>query len=214
MNTSNNSSKKIVSLGEGGMLGISQHLVPLFLRKFDPRQPLPKKVHELLIGYIFAQFLEEGLRESAIIGFPAADGWGKICPEGPLTLDWMLEHHHDLVNDTDVDIQVSSGGMTTKYQITRFVYAPDGTAHRRLAELIMKKCRHQQPDDHLYLVVSIENTPNITREEIHEILDRTSVPFRAIFIIGKASAKVGHFSYAQLYPKPILGKEIQIPLPA
>ena len=214
MNSKKDSSGEIHELGERGMLGISQHLVPLFLREFDLGQPLPKKVHELLIGYIFAQFLEEGLRESAIIGFPAADGWRKLCSESPPTLDWLLEHHHDLVNDSDVDIQVSSGGMKAKLQITRFVYGPDGTTNRRLAELITKKCRHQQPDKYLHLVVSIENTPNITKKEIHDILKKTSVPFHAILLISKASTKPGHFSYAQLYPTPIIGKEILVPIPA
>lgn len=199
-------------LGEDGTLGIDQYLVPEYLRKYDPGQPLPKKVHELLIGYILVQFLEEKLRESAIIGFPAADGWKKHCPEGLPTLDWVLEHHEQFVCDTDVDIHVSSCGMTARFQVTRFVYAPDGIAHRRLAELIVKKCRHQQPDKQLHLVVSMENTPNITEEEIVAILSEISVPFRAIILIGKASSKAGHFSYAQLYPQPILGKEIEIPI--
>ena len=194
------------------MLGIDQHLVPEYLRKYDTAQPLPKKVHELLIGYILVQFLEENLREAAIIGFPAADGWKEHCSEGPLTLDRLLENQQEFVCDTDVDIHVSSCGMTARFQVTRFVYAPDGIAHRRLAELIVKKCRHQQTDKHLHLVVSMENTPNITEEEIAAILGDTSVPFRAIILIGKASPEAGHFSYAQLYPKPILGKEIRIPI--
>ncbi len=200
------------SLGEGGMLGMDQPLVPEYLRKYDAREPLPKKVHEHLIGYILVQFFEEKLRESAIIGFSAADGWRDHCSDGPLTLDQLLELENELVCDMDVDIHVSSCGMTARFQVARFAYAPDGIAHRRLAELILKKCRHQQPDKHLHLVVSMENTPNITEEGIVAILGKTSVPFHAIILIGKASQQAGHFSYAQLYPKPILGKEIKIPI--
>lgn len=210
----NDFSRKIVTLGEDGMLGISQHLIPEFLSRFDTSHSLPKKVHELLIGYIFCQFLEEKLREEAIIGFPAAEGWKRHSTEKPLMLDWLMAHHHELISDTDVDIKISSGGLTTKYQITRYVNAPNGIAHRSLYDLITKKCKNQQPDRHLHLVVSIENTPTITEQELRNIVGRITVPYRAIFLISKASAKPGHFSYVRLYPSPTIGKEIIVPIPA
>ena len=203
----------MVRLGEDGMLGIPQRHVLEFLRRFDHAKPLPKKVHELLIGYILLQFVNEEQRESAVIGFPAAEGWEKHCPEGPLTLDWLFEHHYVLVNDTDVDIQISCGGMTTKYQITRFVHPIDQSAHRKLSHLIEWKCRHEQPDPFLHLLVSIERTPNMSEDELRSLVTKTSIPFAAIILIMKASADRGHFSFCQLYPKPILGKEIRVSLP-
>ncbi|MCK4606991.1 MAG: hypothetical protein KAU35_06825 [candidate division Zixibacteria bacterium] len=213
MNTNNNSSRQIVSLGEDGMLGIPQYLIPVFLHKYDLNKSLPKKVHELLVGYILVQFLGEKQRESAMIGFPAAEGWRKRCPDDPLTLDRLLENHKKLIKDTDVDIRVSSSGLTTKYQITRFVYPTGRTAHRKLAELIAKKCRHQQPDPSLNLLVSVEKTPNISENELRNLVTKTNIPFGGILLIMKASSEKGHFSFCQLYPKLIPGKEVWVPLP-
>ncbi len=200
-------------LGEDGMLGIPQNRILEYLNGFDHNKPLPKKVHELLVGYLLLQFVNKEQRDSAIIGFPAAEGWVKHSSGGSLTLDWLLEHHHELVNDTDVDILISTGGMTTKYQITRFVYPTGRTAYRSLAELIFKKCRHQQPDPLLNLVVSVEKTPNISESELRDLVTKTNIPFGGILLIMKASSERGHFSFCQLYPKPIIGKEIRVPLP-
>lgn len=205
--------ERVVRLGEDGMLGIPQHQVLQYLNGFDHNRPLPKKVHELLVGYLLLQFVKEEQRESAIIGFPAREGWEKHCSEGPLTLDWLLEHHQELVNDTDVDIQISSCGLTTKYQITRFVYPAGRTAHRNLAELIAKKCRHQQSDPYLNLVVSVEKTPSISKNELQNLVTKSSIPFASIILIMKASAARGHFSFCQLHPSPIIGKEITVPVP-
>ena len=202
----------MVRLGEGGMLGLPQHQVLEFLRRFDDSKPLPKKVHQLHIGNLFLQFLNDQQRESSIIGFPAAEGWNTKCSEKALTLDYLLEHQKELISDTDVDIQISSV-VVTKYQITRFVHPSGRSAHRRLAELIAKKCRHQQPDQHLNLLVSIERTPNISEDELRTIVTETDIPFAGIFLIMKASAERGHFSFCQLYPKTIIGKEIRVPLP-
>ena len=200
-------------MGEDGLLGIPQHLVPVFLRRFDISKSLPKKVHELLVGYILVQFLEEELRKSAIIGFPAAEGWEEHCSEGPLTLDWLFEHHEKLVKDTDVDIHVCSGGKPTKYQITRFVYPTGRNAHRRLSELIAKKCRHQQPDPSLNLLVSIERTPNISEDELRNLLTKTNIPFGKIILLMKASHALGVFWYCMLHPKLEPGKTIHTELP-
>ena len=213
MNIPSDSSRQSLRLGEDGLLGIPQHLVPVFLRRFDISKSLPKKVHELLVGYILVQFLEEELRESAIIGFPAAEGWEEHCSEGPLTLDWLFEHHEKLVNDTDVDIQVSSGGMTTKYQITRFVYPTGRNAHRSLAQLIAKKCKHQQPDPYLNLLVSIERTPNISEDELRNLLTKTRIPFGGVILLMKASPALGEVQYCMLHPKLVIGKTIRLVLP-
>ena len=162
---------------------------------------------------MFVQFLEENLRESAIIGFPAAEGWKDHCPEGSLTLDWLLEHHEKLVKDTDVDIQVSSGGMTTKYQITRFVFPQGKKPLRNLAKLIEKKCRFQQPDPSLNLLVSIEKTPNISEDELRHLLKKTAIPFGSIILLMKASTAFGEVKYCMLHPKLVIGKTIRLDLP-
>ncbi len=194
------------------MLGLSPHEVLEYLLTFDQSKPLPKKVHELLIGYLFVQFLNDQQRESSTIGFPAAEGWNAKCSEKVLTLDYLLEHQEELISDTDVDIQISSI-VVRKFQITRFVHPGGRSAHRRLAELIAKKCRHQQPDKHLNLLVSIERTPNISEDELRTLLTETNIPFAGIFLIMKASADRGHVSFCRLYPNPIIIKEKRVSLP-
>ncbi len=213
MNISKVSSQQSRILGENGLLGIPQQDLLKFLLSFDPKKPLPKKVHELLVGYLLVQFLEDDQKESAIIGFPAAEDWGKQCIEVPLTLDWLLEHDELLIDDTDADIMVRSSGITIKYQVTRFVYPVGGNALRRLADLIAYKCKHQQPDPHLNLLVSIERTPHITESELQSLLIHTSIPFNSILLIMKSSRAKGEIKFCSLYPKMVIGKTVHTRLP-
>lgn len=213
MNISKVSCQQSRILGENGLLGIPQQDLLKYLQSFDPKKSLPKKVHELLVGYLLVQFVEEDQRESAIIGFPAAEGWEKRCVGGSLTLDWLLKHHQVLVKDTDADIMVRSSGITIKYQVTRFVYPIGGNALRRLADLIAYKCKHQQPDPHLNLLVSIEKTPHISESELRILLINTSIPYSSIILLMKASREIGEVKYCMLYPKMVIGKTIQVDLP-
>jgi hypothetical protein len=205
------SSNRHPELGKRGMLGIPQHLLPIFFGKFDLKRPLPNKVHELLIGYILVQFLKEDQKQSAIIGFPVTEGWEKRCGISQITLEWLLEHCHQIVDDADVDIQIFSCGLTTKYQITRFVYPHGQRPIRRLAELIKKKC--QQPtDSSLNLLISVERTPEISRSELQNLVTSKNIPIIHL-LLRRASNKLGHFSIIQIYPKLVVGKEVKIQIP-
>lgn len=207
------SSRNHVNLGENGLLGIPQGLIPTYLNRFDPKKSLPKKVHELLIGYMRVQFFNEELRESAIIGFPVADSWQKYCSVDMPAIEWLMENQQNLIKDTDTDIQVSSAGLTFKYQVTRFVYPQGKEAHRKLSKLIAKKCKMQQEDRTLSLVVSIERTPRLTECEIKNLLTSTKIPFGEITLIMKASEERGHITIWKIYPKVSKGVELKLPLP-
>lgn len=190
-----------------------QRLVRETLLRYDPGQQLPKKIHELLVGYLFVQFFGDGQRKSATIGFPAAQDWQQHCPKGDLSLDLLLEHPTDFVRDGDADIHISAGGFRRKFQVTRFVYPRGQEPHRRLAELIEVNCLTSQNDRSLDLLVSIEKTPNISVDELCRLCRKTAIPFGAIYLIGKASSEQGHVYYRRLYPKPIVGKETRVSLP-
>lgn len=199
--------------GEQGLLGLPQHVVPLLLRRYGLNKALPKKIHELLIGYIFVQFVETSQRETSIIGFPAADNWRDFISDDNMTIDFLLENQNKLIKDDDVDLMISSGGLTTRYQISRFVYPSGKNSHYRLSELITKKCRHQQPDANLSLVISLESKRSITEAELQDLLSKVNIPYGNIILISKASSKRGHFTYYMLYPKIFIGKDIQLDLP-
>ncbi len=208
-----NKSKYVIKIGENGLLGINQSQVPLFLSKFQLDKPLPKRVHELLIGYVLLQFVEKHQKEEAIIGFPAAEDWEHKCQAGRTTLDYIMEHPSGIISDKDVDVMISSAGMITKYQITRFVYPRGRRPDRNLAELIVKKCKQQQTDRSLNLVVSIEQSPHIIIEDFLAHIEGLKVPYGTIVLLQKASNKRGHFRLFQLFPKVIIGKDIQTNLP-
>lgn len=159
------------------------------------------------------QFVVGGQKDNAIIGYPAKSEWSKVKPDGNLTLDYLLKHSDNFIEDSDVDIHISCEGALTKYQITRFVHPNNRKPDYSLGELIARKCRRQQPDRRLYLVVSIEKNPSLEMDEFMSQLNGLVVPYGRIILIQKASGIRGHFRIFQLYPKIIFGKSVYTNLP-
>ena len=171
-----------------------------------------KKWHELVVGYLLCQFFSEGEKPLMFVGFPLIHGWQSLCPTGALKVATVIETHQKLLEDRDVDIYVGFERIWQKCQITRLVNHPRSQSKVSLAELIAKKCSRSQPDPKCMLVVSIESQPHITEGELKSLYVNAKVPFGRIVLISKASRERGHFSFCQLYPKPIIGKEIRVPL--
>nr|MBN2277217.1 hypothetical protein [candidate division Zixibacteria bacterium] len=213
MNENNDTSKPIPKSKEEGLLGLSQQDILSYLKGFNPNKALPKKVHELLIGYIFVQFLKEDEKEVAIIGFPAAKDWQDNCPQKEITIDWLIKYGKKLISDKDVDIKINVKNWMANFQVVRYVFRAGKKPCRELAQLIKYKCGKYKKTPNLNLIVSIECKPRITVDEIKNLLTTSNIPFEGIFLIMKASSERGHFTYSQLYPKQIIGKEIRIRLP-
>ena len=168
-----------------------------------------KKMHELVIGWLLTQFFAEKEREELSVGFPLRPDleWKS---GGQIPLSVILEQSDYLLEDRDIDILIGKPDIWQRCQVTRFINPHVATRKRRLADLIIKKCRSASVDRNIALVVSVESTPHITEDELRSI---RNIPFGRIILIMKASEERGHFTYCQLYPKPVLGKGIRVPLP-
>jgi hypothetical protein len=171
-----------------------------------------KKFHELLIGWILAQFLDESRRGTMLIGFPIKIEKADSVLKMNIDLEWILNHWEEIIDDSDVDICIGNNDLCVKFQITRFVNPKRGIPLKRLAKLIEDKCRKYSSNPELNLLVSMESAPNITVEEIVNLLTKVRVPFAGIFLVGKHSDEIGHFHIIQLYPKQVIGKNKIIPL--
>ncbi|MHC4641803.1 MAG: hypothetical protein ACYS32_09180 [Planctomycetota bacterium] len=179
----------------------------------NPKLLYEKKFHELVVGWIFAQFLEPNLRKTAQIWFPPKIGWEDHLIGTEITIDWILDNQDRLFDDSEVDICVGTPELFVKIQVARFFCPLGKNPQRRIAELIINKCQKYRPDPKLHLIVSIERKPNINEKELINLLTKIKIPFCGIILINKASPKRGHFSYCMLYPKPTIGKELMIPIP-
>ena len=168
-----------------------------------------KKMHELVVGWLFAQFFNEAEKDDLYIGFPLKPDWEKTSG-GQVFLDVMLKRSDFLMEDRDVDIYVGRDETWQKCQVTRFLNPEISKKKRRLADLIAQKCQKASPDPSVALVISVESKPNITLDELENL---PKIPFGQIFLIMKASQKRGHFNFCQLYPKPFIGSDRMISLP-
>lgn len=168
-----------------------------------------KKMHELVVGWLFAQFFTEEEKDDLYIGFPLKPDWEKNSG-GQISLNMILEQSDYLIEDRDVDIYVGKDETWQKCQVTRFFNPEVAKKKRRLADLIAKKCLKASPDPSVALVISVESKPNITVDELKAL---PKIPFGQIFLIMKASSKRGHFTFRQLHPKPVIGNDKQVQLP-
>jgi len=107
-------------------------------------RPLPKKIHELLIGYIFLPFITKKQRDESFIGFPAKNGWENNVPVKGLSISHLLKNPNKFIEDSDADIHISCESLTTKYQITRYVYLHGTRPHYSIGRLIVRKYQRQQ----------------------------------------------------------------------
>lgn len=168
-----------------------------------------KKMHELVIGWLLSQFFTETEKDELYVGFPLKPDWERNS-DGQITLAMILEGGNSFIEDRDIDIFIGKGDTWQRCQVTRFLNPNVGKKERRLADLIAKKCRTAPADRSIAMVISVESHPHITMDELRDL---PSVPFGLIILIMKASQERGHFTFCQLYPEPVLGKEIRVPLP-
>lgn len=197
-----------------------QPLTVVFFRQEDifkylerhPSDFEDKKFHELLIGWILAQFMSETERMTMHIGFPVKKEKADSILKMKITLEWLLENGEEIIEDCETDICIGNKDLYVRFQVTRFVNPKGGVPAIRLADLIKNKCRMYAANPELHLLVSMESTPNITREELMNLLTEISIPFVGIILLAKHSDELGHFQYIQLHPQPKIGKDIIVPL--
>jgi len=67
-----------------------------------------KKFHELIVGWIITQFLEESLKKNALIWFPPKLGWEKQAGNEELSIAWLLKNHNKIFDDSEVDIYIGT----------------------------------------------------------------------------------------------------------
>jgi len=172
-----------------------------------------KRIREMFVGWLMAQFFPEDERSLLMIMLPLVEGAEKTFINDTILMEDVKYFDDNTIDDREIDILLGNNDLYVAFQITRFFKHPKAPKIGRLIDLLKDKCRHYNPTEKLSLIVALESTPEIKEKELNEISHSENNPFQSIFLISKVPDGFGKFRIIQILPKLQKSKVVDTGLP-
>ena len=192
-------------------------LVSTFLASYEAQRN-DKKVTELEVGWLLAEHLYRNGGVETLIGFPLAESLKQKEPKPGHDIEQFVVNPA-LIRDTDYDILLGLADRNAllisgliEIEITRIVPKQQQLplTWESVASAIDNKLL-RQPDENIWLVVSIEERVHIELDPLREHLESCQVPYGYIYMLGSVDESPRKFQVFELYPDVGKYREYEIP---